>query len=286
MSEERSKRSRFVVVTGASSGIGEACALLLDMMGFGVFATVRKPEDAEALKQKASPRLLPLILDVTDRESVAKASETIHRRLRGRGLGGLVNNAGIAVAGPLEFLPLEELEKVFRVNTVGQIAVTQSLLPLLRKGRGRVVNIGSVSGRVTLPLLGPYSASKFALEALTDALRMELKPWEMHVAIIEPGGIATPIWRKALAGEESLAEKMPAQTLDFYGELIAAQRTRAQATDANGVPPESVARAVVHALTSARPKTRYPVGGRAALGEVLRLLPASIRESLILRQLG
>jgi len=274
-----------VLITGASTGIGRACALRLDREGFRVFAGVRRMEDARALSRKASPGLVPLMLDVTDQPSIDAACVTIASLVRDAGLAGLVNNAGIAVAGPLEFLPLTELRKQFEVNTTGQIAVTQAFLPLIRKGRGSIVNIGSISGRIAFPLLGPYCASKFALEALTSALRMELAPWGIHVAIVEPAGIATPIWRKALSEGNRLAGAMPVEAFDLYGPVIEGQRGRAEQSDRSGLHPKFVVRAVVHALTSNRPKTRYIIGQRAILGEFLRLLPETLRGKLILRQL-
>src|SRR5258708_33287478 len=184
--------ARSVVATGASTGIGEACALRLDRRGFHVFAGVRREVDGGALKQKASGRLTPILLDVTDASSIKSAAAAVAASLDEEGLSGLVNNAGIAIAGPLEFLPIDELRRQFEVNVIGQIAVTQAFLPLLRKGHGRIVNMGSISGRLAFPLLGPYAASKFALRALTTALRMELRPWGIPVSIIEPSGIATP----------------------------------------------------------------------------------------------
>src|SRR5439155_3574156 len=148
--------TKSIVITGASTGIGRACALRLDRMGFRVFAGVRKTEDGEALKQQASERLTPVVIDVTDVASIARAAEMVAAEVGEAGLAGLVNDAGIAVAGPLEFIPIEELRKQLEVNVIGQIAVTQVFLPLLRKGHGRIVNMGSISGRLAVPLLGPY----------------------------------------------------------------------------------------------------------------------------------
>jgi NAD(P)-dependent dehydrogenase (short-subunit alcohol dehydrogenase family) len=273
------------VVTGASTGIGEGCALQLDRLGWRVFAGVRKPEDAEALKRKGSERLIPVMMEVTDGDSIKAAARIVEEALGEGGLDGLVNNAGVAVAGPLEYLPVEELRRQLEVNVVGQIAVTQAFLPLLRKARGRVVNIGSVSGRISVPLLGPYCASKFALEALTAALRMELRPCGIKVSLIEPAGIATPIWRKTLAAGNRLADDFPEEALEMYGPMIEAQRKRATESDQTGLPRASVVRCVVHALTSPSPKTRYVVGRTARLGELLRFLPERLRERLIMGQL-
>src|SRR5919198_2886732 len=209
------------LITGASTGIGEACALRLDARGWRVFAGVRREEDAARLRSQLSERSQPVIVDVTDPASIARATATVSSVLKEEGLAGLVNNAGIAVAGPLEFLSLEEFRRQLEVNVTGQLAVTQACLPQLRRGRGRIVFMGSIAGRVTFPMMGPYSASKHALEALADALRVELQPWGMHVSIVEPGSIATPIWRK---GEEAAAQasaRFPPAADHLYGAAAA-----------------------------------------------------------------
>ncbi|MEK7693262.1 MAG: SDR family oxidoreductase, partial [Chloroflexota bacterium] len=194
MTTDGTGSTRSVVITGASTGIGEACALHLDALGWRVFAGVRKGADGEALQRKASARLIPVRIDVTDQASIASACDAVAQELGARGLDGLVNNAGIAVAAPLEFVPIDDLRRQLEINVIGQIAVTQAFLALIRTARGRIVNIGSVSGKLATPFTGPYSASKFAMEALTDALRIELRPWKIEVSIVEPGSIATPIW--------------------------------------------------------------------------------------------
>jgi NAD(P)-dependent dehydrogenase (short-subunit alcohol dehydrogenase family) len=275
-----------VVVTGASTGIGEACALLLDRGGFQIFAGIRKQADAEALKRKASARLTPLFIDVTDAASIAAAAEAVLGAVGEAGLAGLVNNAGIAIAAPLEFIPAVELRRQLDVNVVGQIAVTQAFLPLLRNGRGRIVNMGSIGGLLALPFTGPYNASKFALEALTDSLRMELRPWGIEVSIVEPGGIATPIWDKSAAEGDEMARTFPQRAHDLYGSAMDALRRVAAATGKAGSPPEDVAEAVMHALTAKKPKTRYLVGWDARFRAMLRFLPDRIRDGLILGQLS
>ena len=202
-----------MVITGASTGIGAACATHLRGLGFRIFGGVRKPEDAERLRSAGAE---PLTIDVTDADSIRSAAS----QLGDAPLAGLVNNAGVAVAGPVEFVPIEELRHQLEVNVIGQVAVTQAFLPALRRARGRVVNIGSIGGRVALPLLSPYAASKFALEAITDSLRRELRPWGMHVSIVEPGAVATPIWDKSRAANEEVASRMPPESLELYGKLI------------------------------------------------------------------
>lgn len=273
-----------IVVTGASTGIGAACALHLDRLGLRVFAGVRKETDARALQRQASYRLTPLTIDVTDEATIAGAVAVVAAGVSAMGLGGLVNNAGIAVAGPLEFIPPAELRRQYEVNVIGHVAVTQAFLPLLRQGApGRIVNVGSIAGRVTAPFFGPYSSSKFALEALTTALRLELRPWGIHVAIVEPGAIATPIWEKSIAAGDVLIEQMPARMHTLYGRAIAKLREDARASGRGGAPPSAVARAVAHALTAEHPRTRYPVGRDARVGELVRLLPEGLRERLLSR---
>lgn len=271
---------RAIVVTGASTGIGQACALRLDRLGFRVFAAVRKVANGETLKQSASERLTPILIDVTDAGSIASAAKIVESLVGETGLFGLVNNAGIAIAGPLEFLPLPELRKQFEVNVVGQVAVTQAFLPLLRRGGGRIINIGSIYGKWALPVLGAYSASKFAMEAITDALRLELMPWGLWVCMIEPGAVATPMREKAEAAADTNLSK---QANDLYGPAIGAIRK----LRSRKLPADAVAQTVVHALTAKRPKTRYAVGGDAKVAAVLvRLIPDLIRDALTRRRLG
>lgn len=272
-----------VVVTGASSGIGEACALRLDRLGFTVFAGVRKDSDAQALRLKASDRLAPVMLDVTKAPAVHSAADTVTKAVGDRGLAGLVNNAGIAVGGPLEFTPLEDLRRQLEVNLVGQVAVTQAFLPLIRQGRGRIVNIGSFSGMVAFPFAGPYAASKFALEAITDAWRLELRPWGVKVSIIQAGEIETPIWEKSMAAADAGLAGLPPQGKGWYGEVIKAIRDRL--AKHQGLPPDRVAELVVHALNAARPRSRYVIGRGAWRVRLLRVLPERIRDWLIASQL-
>lgn len=278
--------TRSIVVTGASTGIGEACALRMDRHGFRVFAGVRKEADGETLKAKASEKLTPIILDVTEQPTIIASAEIVGAAVGESGLAGLVNNAGISVVGPLEFLALEDLRHQLEVNVIGQIAVTQAFLPLIRKATGRVVNIGSIGGRMATPFLGPYNASKFAMEALTDSLRQELRPWGIHVSIVEPGSIATPIWGKAQAAADDMEKNLPEEALKLYGEAFQAMRKAAQEFEEAGIPPDEVAKFVEHALTAKTPKTRYVVGRDAQLQRVLvKWAPDRLRDSLVKRQL-
>lgn len=277
---------RAVVVTGASSGIGEACALRLDREGWRVFAGVRKEADAERLKQQASGRLTPVIIDVTNEASVRSVADTVGSALGSAGLSGLVNNAGVSVPGPLEFLTPEDLRRQLDVNVVGQIAVTQAFLPLIRKANGRIVNIGSIAGRMSTPFLGPYNASKFAMEALTDSLRQELRPWGIHVAVVEPGSIATRIWEKGQAAADELEHNLPEEAMRLYGKAFSAMREAARKFEEAGIPPNEVAKFVEHALTAASPKTRYVVGRDAQVQRVIaKVVPDRLRDRMVAWQL-
>lgn len=277
---------RTVLVTGASSGIGRAIALRLAAAGWQVFAGVRQGADGVALAADpaATGRVTPVTLDVTDPQHIADVARTVGAAVGDRGLDALVNNAGIAAAAPLEIIPVEGLRRQLEVNVIGQIAVTQALIPLLRVSAGRIVNITSIAGLVAGPVLGAYSASKFALEALTDTLRLELAPWGIDVVAVEPGVIATPIWQtSARTADAMLADPVLAERAErLYGARMAAAREHAAGATTTGIAPDEVARVVERALTAARPRTRYPVGTDAKLGSaVLRRLPDRLRDRLI-----
>lgn len=253
-----------ILISGASTGIGEACAIYLAEQGWRVFAGVRKPADAKRL-DKLSKNITPVVLDVAKPQQIAAAIKKIGRTVGKKGLQGLVNNAGIAVSGPMEFLPVDELRHQFEVNVLGQVALTQASLPLLRQGRGRVINMSSISGRVSSPFLAPYSMSKFALEAFSDALRRELLPWKLHVAVVEPGAINTPIWKKSLGAADKVRAGLPRRAEALYGPAMERARKRAMHSGEGGLPPEDIARLVHHILTTARPRTRYPIGRNVRL---------------------
>ena len=271
-----------VVVTGASTGIGAACALDCVSRGMTVFAGVRDPRAGEALVAKAGPSLIPILLDVTDEPSIARSLDVVQRVVGKAGLGGLVNNAGIVVGSPLEVIPLAQLRTQLEVNVIGQIAVTQAFLPLLRLGHGRIVNMGSIAGRGTIPLLGPYSASKYALEALTDALRMELQPWGIQVSIIEPGAIATPIWEKSGKAAQELEALAGDEAKALYGDAVNRVREAVAKSAERAISPDAVVRAVHHALTASCPKTRYLVGNDAKLRAwMVKWLPDRMQDILL-----
>ena len=270
-----------VLVTGASSGIGEATALHLRELGFDAVAAVRKDEDAERLVGRG---LRTVKLDVTDVDSIEAARD----ELGGGPLAGLVNNAGIAVAAPLEFLPLDQLRHQLEVNLIGQLAVTQRFLPALRAARGRIVNVSSIGGRVALPLVGAYHASKFALEAVSDTLRRELLSQGVDVIVIEPGGVKTPIWSKGDELATELTADLPPEGQRLYGNLIAAIRKQtAKIATETGIEPRVVAEAIGHALTAKRPRARYLVGRDAKLrAPAAALLPDRVMDRIVARTLG
>jgi NAD(P)-dependent dehydrogenase (short-subunit alcohol dehydrogenase family) len=288
MADESSVPKGAVVITGASTGIGMACAFHLDRLGFRVFAGIRKENDGNALIQGSEGRITPLHhIEVTDSATAAAAAEHVAKAVGNAGLSGLVNNAGIAVGGPLEFLPLPEIRKQLEVNVLGQIMVTQAFLPLLRLARGRIVNMSSIAGRVASPFIGPYSASKYALEAITDALRVELLPWGISVSVIEPGDVATPIWKKSLAAAQKTLQDFPPQVVDLYGPALAAVTRAAEMAAAAGIDADLVARAVEHALTAENPKTRYLVGNGVRLRVFLKkVLPDRLFDRLIIRYIN
>jgi NAD(P)-dependent dehydrogenase (short-subunit alcohol dehydrogenase family) len=263
---------RAALVTGASSGIGAACAARLIGAGWRVFAGVRRAGDAPTGTEE-------ILLDVTDDKQVRAATERIED------LHGLVNNAGIALAMPLEFIPLDELRRQFEVNVIGQVAVTQAFLPQLRHTQGRIVFVGSIAGRSALPFLGPYAASKHALEAIADTLRLELRPLGVAVSLVQPGTIKTPIWTKSAAVADALVGGAPAELTRLYGERIAAFREVALRRGAKGAPAEEVARAVEDALTVERPRTRKLVGVDAKVRAGVEKLPDRLRDRVYERVL-
>src|SRR5512135_480609 len=215
-----------VVITGASTGIGRACALHMDALGWRVFAGIRKDSDAASLRSDASARLVPVYLDVTDARSITAAVDAVSNLVGASGLSGLVNNAGIPYGGPVEYLALDRVRHLYEVNFFGVIAVTQAFLPLVRRARGRIVNMSSVGGMVSAPFVSPYASSKFALEALSDSLRMELHPWHIEVSSIQPGAIDTPIWNKAGNVLQGLVQDVPSQGLKLYGDAIRGMEPR------------------------------------------------------------
>jgi NAD(P)-dependent dehydrogenase (short-subunit alcohol dehydrogenase family) len=274
---------RTVLVTGASTGIGHALVARLATEGWHVFATVRRAEDATALSAAFGPAVTALIADVTDVAALSAARASVTERLAGRPLGALLLNAGIALPGPLLHQPLDEIRRTFDVNVLGAIATVQAFTPLMiahpSETPGRIVAISSVSGKIAAPFVGTYAASKHALEAACDSLRRELMIHGIDVIMIEPGPIATPIWRKSAAGsryEDTAYRDLFARMSDYVAE-----------SEASALPVERVADAVMTALTARRPRTRYPVVRNPLINWVLpRLLPDRVLDRVIARQLG
>ena len=274
---------RSVLVTGASTGIGRETALRLDRAGWRVFAGVRREEDASALREAGSERLAPLTLDITDADQIGAAAERVGAEA-GVGLHGLVNNAGVAIPGPLETLPIDDFRRQIEVNLTGHVAVTQAMIPAIRRARGRVVFLSSIGGRVAFPLTGAYHAAKFGIEAVGDAFRQELRPWGISVSIVEPGSIDTPIWER---GERTADEIGTPEREALYGKAIEAYRKVIKDTAERGIPAEKVAKAIEHALSASRPRARYLVGLEAKLAARARtVIPTPIFDRIVARQMG
>jgi NAD(P)-dependent dehydrogenase (short-subunit alcohol dehydrogenase family) len=274
-----------VVITGASTGIGYAAARRLATAGFDVYAGVRNDADAARLRDAG---LRPLTIDVTDQATIEAAATEVGEAVGPAGLAGLVNNAGIAVSGPVELIPIEDWRRQLEVNVIGQVAAIQAFLPLLRTGRGRIVNVSSLGGRIALPLVGPYAASKFALEAVSDSLRRELRGQGVDVSLIEPGGVKTPIWDKGLSEADRIEAAMPPEGHRLYGKLVAALRRQVEAIQTKtGIEPEAVAEPILHALTASKPRTRYLVGRDAKLQwAIARRVPDRLFDRLVARELS
>lgn len=272
--------TRTVLVTGASSGIGQACAQHLDRSGFRVFAGVRRDIDAESLRESASSRLHPVRIDVTDPASIAAAVATVTDGLAGAGLAGLINNAGVALCAPLELSGDAEVRHLLEVNVAGTLSMTRALLPLLRRARGRVLNMGSTSGQLALPCLSAYAASKFALRGASDALRLELQPLGVAVILLEIGNIKTPIWDKGLQALNARIAATAPELMDLYGPLV--RCAAGVAARAPRTQPERVARTAARALLTPRPRARYRVGPDAWLIALLAGVPRGLRDRVLL----
>jgi len=276
---------RSVVVTGASTGIGSACVKVLVASDFHVFGSVRKQGDAERLSKEFGASFTPLVFDVTDEAAVAAGAKTVEAALEGATLFGLVNNAGIAVPGPLLYLKVEDFRHQLAVNLTGQLIVTQAFAPLLgadreRKGApGRIVMISSVGGKNALPFVGPYAASKFALEGLSDSLRRELMVFGIDVIVVAPGAVATPIWDKSDVDVTPYANTPYASALDRMKAYMISLGHK-------GLPPERIGEVVKTALTTANPKTRYTVAPNPVQQLMSAVLPKRAVDNLIARRLG
>jgi NAD(P)-dependent dehydrogenase (short-subunit alcohol dehydrogenase family) len=279
---------RHAVVTGSASGIGRATALRLAADGYHVFAGVRREADGSALAADAPGAgiLTPVILDVTDAGQITAAAQAVRGHLAGRGLDGLVDNAGVGVSWPMELIPLDMLRRQLEVNVVGQIAVAQGFLPLIREAAGRIIMLGSIGDRLTIPFGGPLNASKYAVHALTDALRLELGPWDIKVVLIEPASIRTPAVAKLAADAERAVNEFSPAGRELYADAYRVMVRRALAREQDGSDPAVVAAVIAGALSARRPRRRYLVGKDAHVLAVLARLPGPLLDAVRRRIFG
>jgi NAD(P)-dependent dehydrogenase (short-subunit alcohol dehydrogenase family) len=274
--------NKAIVVTGTSSGIGKACALYLDKMGFKVYAGVRKQADSDNLKKQASERLTPVIFDVSDTESISAAASIIEGETGGN-VYGLVNNAGIGRGGALEVTPITEIRKLLEVNVIGLMAVTQAFIPMLRQGKGRIINIGSTSSLLAFPGASAYSASKFAVRAITDSLRVELKPFDISVILVAPGAVESAIWEKGKAYKEEMRKTVKPEIAELYSPL---RKFGERLNDeVKKIPAGKVAKVVGSAFKSNKPRSYYIVGNDAKGAAKATKLPRGFLDWIILKRI-
>ncbi len=276
----------FVVVTGTSTGIGAATAGHLAEKGFHVFAGVRRKADAAPLLANAPDQITPLTIDVTKQVTIMAAAAEVADVVGKRGLAGLVNNAGIGVPAPIEFQPMADFRRQLEVNLFGPVAMVQSLMPLIRRGGGRIVNVGSIGGMLVLPLNGAYSASKFGIRAISDALRLELRQWGIHVSLIEVAPVKTAIFGKTFAELDGLQDKLGKEGFTLYDRQIAAVRQAVEKAAADADPPLVIAKAIFDALTADKPKTKYLVGHGGKQTAIAAALPDRARDRALVHELG
>lgn len=283
---------RYVLVTGCSSGIGRGCAIQLARLGWNVMAGVRRQEHAQSLLNEQSSNLTPLILDIASQESVESASDFIAQRVQQRGLAALVNNAGILIPGPLELIKPQQLRQQFEVNVFGTHQLTQILLPLMRLAASRdwparLVLLSSISGRITPPMFGAYAASKHALEAMGEAWRVELKPCNIAVSVVQPDSVATPIWDKACSNIESSSDGVDKEAEQLYATKIRKTRKQSLSYKRSGLATEVVVRSIVHSLTHRRPQPYYRVGWRTTMAFLAHsLLPTAWMDFALRKSVG
>ncbi|UCF63661.1 MAG: SDR family NAD(P)-dependent oxidoreductase [bacterium] len=274
------ERRKAIVITGTSTGIGRACALHLDKLGFKVYAGVRNQIDGQNLRKEASENLTTINLDVTSAESIALAAGIIEKETSGE-LFGLINNAGIGRGGVLEVTPITEARALIEVNLIGLMAVTQAFIPMLRQAKGRIINIGSSSSFIAFPGASVYAASKFAVRAITDSLRRELKPFGMSVILVAPGVVESKIWDKGKAYIEKLRRSVPADIALLYIPL--SKFADKLDSEMKKIPAEEVAKAVAHSLTSKKPKSVYLVGSGAKRAVKLSHFPSDLLDWIIMK---
>jgi NAD(P)-dependent dehydrogenase (short-subunit alcohol dehydrogenase family) len=271
-----------VLVTGAARGIGRATALRMAGAGWDVVAGVRREQDGDELARAGAGRISSVVLDITDEQQIASLDQALPSSL-----DAVVNNAGIAVAGPLEAVPAAELRRQLEVNVVGQAAVTQAVLPCLRESRGRIVFVSSVSGRVATPMFAPYNASKFALEGMADALRMELAPWGIRVVLVEPAQTDTDLWRNAEQTYEQTVAAMAPHHRELYAKHLEGMRKAIPISQRMAAPVDGVAATVERALTASRPRARYVVGANARVQATLgAITPTAALDRILSKGLG
>ena len=280
------KQRGHVLVTGTSTGIGAATALHLAEQGFHVFAGVRRGRDGEALHERSSAPLTPVILDVTKERTIAAVRATVEEAVGKLGLAGVVNNAGIAVPGPLELQPMADFRVQLETNLFGPLAVIQAFMPLIRRGNGRIVNVGSVGGMVVLPITGGYSVSKFGLHAMSDALRLELRQWGIHVSLVQVAPVESAIYAKTYAALDGLESKLGEDGYRLYEQQITAVRRATEKAEADAESAVVIAKAVHHALTSDKPKTKYLAGHGGRQVQAAAALPDRARDKALAKELA
>jgi NAD(P)-dependent dehydrogenase (short-subunit alcohol dehydrogenase family) len=276
------ENKKSILITGSSTGIGKASALKLDKEGFQVFAGVRKKSDGDALKKLSTGNLIPLIIDVTDVKSIEKACKTISTITDGN-LYGLMNNAGIAANGVVELMPLDFVKNVIETNLISIFAVTRIFMPLLRKSKGRIVNTGSISGITALPGMSVYAASKFGMEAFSQSLRLEVRPFGISVSVLEPGAIATEIWGKGQASRKEIISKSDPEIIKLYEKLSKSFEEKFETM--KFLQPEDVAKKVFHAFTSKKPKRHYLIGDDAKSWAFIESLPEGLRDWIFYKKI-
>ena len=279
---DNSTNNKIIVITGSSTGIGKACALHLDKLGYKIYAGVRKQTDGASLREEATDTLTPIILDVTDTKSIASTVSIIEKETGGN-IFGLINNAGIGRSGVLEAIPVDEIRNVMDVNVIGLMAMTKAMIPMLRKNKGRIINIGSTASFLASPGASAYAASKFAVRAITDSLRLELKPFGMSVILVAPGAVESEIWEKGAAFKNEMRKSFKPEIAKLYSTLIKFGEKLVK--EIKKIPAEEVAKSVANALASVKPKPYYIVGKDAKAGAKAARLPKSLLDWMFLKRI-
>ncbi|MCP4726321.1 MAG: SDR family NAD(P)-dependent oxidoreductase [bacterium] len=270
--------TKSIVITGASTGIGKACALHLDKLGFKVYAGVRKEDDGDNLKKEASDKLTPVILDVTDENSILESVKIVSKDMDGK-LFGLINNAGVSLNAPLELINVSDIKMLMDVNVSGLLAVTKAFIPLLRKSKGRIVNISSGHGLLAIPDKSVYAASKFAVQAITDSLRVELRSFDIFVSSIVVGKVNTDVLGKIVADRKKMIESAQPDVVKLYSPLI--EFFDKEVKNIPGIDADEAAKIVTKALTHQKPKAQYLIGPGAKKMKILARLPVKLRDQLM-----